>query len=446
MSVMTASDVMRTVREKSVKFIHLQFTDILGVVKGITIPDHELETALDTGVWFDGSSIQGFARIAESDMYLKPDPGTFRIIPWEAKEGAATARMICDVYTPSNEPFLGDPRGVLKRAVKKAEDMGFIFNTGPELEFFLLEFDEFGQPTLKPQDTGGYFDYSTDQAVDVRKDMVAALEALGIHPEASHHEVATGQHEIDFKYADAVTTADNAVTFKYVLKAVAKAHNLHATFMPKPIFGINGSGMHTHQSLAYKDTGKNAFADPDDEFGLSTLAKQYIAGQLKHARGLSAIVAPLVNSYKRLVPGYEAPVYLSWARINRSALIRVPRISQIEATRLELRFPDPSCNPYLAFAAMLMAGLDGIENGLTPPDALEENLYELDDERRAQKQVKTLPGSLKEALDCLAEDKVVQDALGPHIYERFMSAKTQEWDDYRIRVTGWEVDRYLATY
>lgn len=446
MSVMTASDVISAVREHKVKFIHLQFTDILGVVKGITIPDHGLETALDTGVWFDGSSIQGFARIAESDMYLKPDPATFRIIPWEAKEGAATARMICDVYTPSNEPFLGDPRGVLKRAVKKAEDMGFIFNTGPELEFFLFEFDESGRPILKPQDTGGYFDYSTDQAVDVRKDMVAALEALGIHPEASHHEVATGQHEIDFKYADAITSADNAVTFKYVLKAVAKAHNLHATFMPKPLHGINGSGMHTHQSLVDIKTGKNIFADPDDEFGLSTIAKQYIAGQLKHARGLSAVVAPLVNSYKRLVPGYEAPVYLSWARINRSALIRVPRISQIEATRLELRFPDPSCNPYLAFASMLMAGLDGIEHSLTPPDALEENLYELDDERRAQKQVKTLPGSLKEALDCLSEDKVVQDALGPHIYERFMSAKTQEWDDYRIRVTGWEVDRYLATY
>jgi glutamine synthetase len=446
MSEMTAQDVLRAVREQMVKFIHLQFTDIVGIVKGITIPSHELETALDTGVWFDGSSVQGFARIAESDMYLMPDPGTFQVIPWEAKEGAATARMICDVYTPSREPFIGDPRGALKRAVKKAEEMGFGFNTGPELEFFLFKFDENGMPTLNPHDQGGYFDYSTDQAVSVRKDMVAALEALGIRPEASHHEVATGQHEIDFKYADAITTADNAITFKYVLKAVAKFHNLYATFMPKPIYGINGSGMHTHQSLYDLETGKNIFADPSDEFGLSTIAKQYIAGQLAHARGLSAVVAPLVNSYKRLVPGYEAPVYLSWARINRSALIRVPRVSQIEATRLELRFPDPSCNPYLAFAAMLTAGLDGIEKGMEAPAALEENLYELDDERRAQRQIKTLPGSLREALDCLAEDKVVQDALGSHIYERFMSAKKQEWDDYRVHVSEWEVDRYLAIY
>ncbi|MFN2283051.1 MAG: type I glutamate--ammonia ligase [Anaerolineae bacterium] len=446
MSVTTAEDVLRMVREHMVKFIHLQFTDIVGIVKGITIPSHELEVALDKGVWFDGSSIQGFARIAESDMYLMPDPGTFQIIPWEAKEGAGTARMICDIYTPTGKPFLGDPRGILKRAVKKAEEMGFGFNTGPELEFFLFHYDELGRPSLTPHDQGGYFDYSTDLAVNVRKDMVAALEALGIKPEASHHEVATGQHEIDFKYADAVSTADNAITFKYVLKAVAKFHNLYATFMPKPMFGVNGSGMHTHQSLVDLKTGKNAFADPNDEFGLSTVAKQYIAGQLAHARGFCAIVAPLVNSYKRLVPGYEAPVYLSWARINRSALIRVPRVSQIEATRLELRCPDPSCNPYLAFAAILMAGLDGIEKGMTPPDALEENLYELDEERRIQRQVKMLPGSLSEALDCLAEDKVIQDALGSHICERFISAKKQEWDDYRIRVTEWEVDRYLPTY
>ncbi|MFN2283054.1 MAG: type I glutamate--ammonia ligase [Anaerolineae bacterium] len=446
MSKMTAQDVLQTVKEQMVKFIHLQFTDIVGIVKGITIPSHELEVALDKGVWFDGSSVQGFARIAESDMYLMPDPTTFQIIPWEAKEGAGTARMICDVYTPAGKPFPGDPRGVLKRAVKKAEEMGFGFNTGPELEFFLFHYDAAGRPTLNPQDQGGYFDYSTDLALDVRKDMVAALEALGIRPEASHHEVATGQHEIDFKYADAVSTADNAITFKYVLKAVAKFHNLYATFMPKPVFGINGSGMHTHQSLVDLKTGQNAFADPNDEFGLSTVAKQYIAGQLAHARGFCAIVAPLVNSYKRLVPGYEAPVYLSWARINRSALIRVPRVSQIEATRIELRCPDPSCNPYLAFAAVLMAGLDGIEKGMTPPDALEENLYELDEERRIQRQVKTLPGSLSEALDCLSEDKVIQDALGPHIYERFISAKKQEWDDYRIRVTEWEVDRYLPIY
>lgn len=446
MSEPTAESILRTVRDQMVKFVHLQFTDVVGVVKGVTIPSHELETALAEGVWFDGSSIQGFARIAESDMYLKPDPATFRVIPWEAKEGAGTARIICDVYTPAGEPFPGDPRQVLKSAVAEAEEMGFTYNTGPELEFFLLQYDDAGLPSLIPQDGGGYFDYSTDQAVGVRKDIVAALEAVGIMPEASHHEVAAGQHEIDFRYADAVSTADNAITFRYVLKAVAKFHKLYATFMPKPIAGINGSGMHTHQSLVYSDSGKNAFADPDDEFGLSTVARQYIAGQLAHARGLCAVVAPLVNSYKRLVPGYEAPVYVSWARINRSSLIRVPRVSNIEATRLELRCPDPSCNPYLAFAVMLAAGLDGIRNEMTPPDALEENLYDLDDVRRAEQQVATLPGSLKEALACLAEDEVIRDALGPHVFEHFIDAKLQEWDDYRIQVTPWEVDRYLATY
>ncbi|MFP3895719.1 MAG: type I glutamate--ammonia ligase [Anaerolineales bacterium] len=439
-------DILRTAKEERVKFVHLQFTDVMGVVKGITIPDHELETALTKGVWFDGSSIQGFARIAESDMYLMPDPDTFKIIPWEAKEGASTARMICDLYTPEGEPFAGDPRGVLKRAVARAEEMGLTYNCGPELEFFLFEQDEEGNPVLKPHDQGGYFDYSNDRAVGVRKDMVAALEALGITAEASHHEVAPGQHEIDFRYADAVTAADNAVTFKYVLKAVARMANVYATFMPKPIARINGSGMHTHQSLMCDDSGANAFADPDDEFGLSIMAKQFVAGQLAHARGLCAVIAPLVNSYKRLVPGYEAPVYISWARINRSALIRVPRTSDIESTRLELRCPDPSCNPYLAFAAMLAAGLDGIERELTPPEALEENLYEMDEQRRMERHVDTLPGSLKEALECLEEDKVIQEALGAHIYEQFRDAKRQEWDQYRIEVTPWELDRYLPTY
>jgi glutamine synthetase len=324
--------------------------------------------------------------------------------------------------------------------------MGFLYNTGPELEFFLFERGEDGRPILAPHDQGGYFDYSTDLAVGVRKDMVAALEALGISPEASHHEVATGQHEIDFQYADAVKTADNAVTFKYVLKAVARFHDIYATFMPKPVARINGSGMHTHQSLVYTESGKNAFNDPDDEFGLSTVARQFIAGQLAHAKGLCAIVAPLVNSYKRLVPGYEAPVYISWARINRSALIRVPKVINPEATRLELRCPDPSCNPYLAFAGMLAAGLDGIENEMTPSDALEENLYELDSERLLERQVQTLPGSLGEALECLAEDAVIQGALGDHVYEQFVEAKTQEWDDYRIEVSGWEIARYLPTY
>jgi len=443
MTARTANEVLKATKRKQVKFIHLQFTDVIGVVKGITIPDNQLEVALKEGIWFDGSSIQGFARIAESDMYLMPDPATFRVIPWESTEEAATARIICDVYTPAGDPFPGDPRGVLKRAVEKAASMGFLYNTGPELEFFLFHQDESGAPALLPHDKGGYFDYSTDQAISVRKEMVSALQALGISVEASHHEVSMGQHEIDFQYADAVTSADNAITFKYVLKAIAKKHGLHATFMPKPIVGINGSGMHVHQSLMDKESGENAFADPEDEFGLSPVAKQYIAGQLAHAHGLCAVVAPLVNSYKRLVPGYEAPVYISWARINRSALIRVPRTNDIQATRLELRCPDPSCNPYLAFSTMLHAGLDGIENELTPPEAFEENLYDLNEARRRARRVDTLPGSLREALSCLAEDKVIQNALGQHIYERFVRAKMQEWNDYRIQVSPWEIERYL---
>jgi len=446
MAKMTAKDVLRVAREQEVKFFHLQFTDVVGIVKGITIPDNQLEVALDKGIWFDGSSIQGFARIAESDMYLMPDPSTFKIIPWESEEEAATARIICDVHTPTGEPFPGDPRHVLKRALKEAEEMGFTYNTGPELEFFLFHLDGNGNPALRPHDKGGYFDYSTDLAISIRKQMMSALQALGIVVEAGHHEVATGQHEIDFQYADALTAADNAITFKYVLKAIAKQRGLYATFMPKPISGISGSGMHVHQSLVYKDSGKNAFADPEDEFGLSPKAKQFTAGQLYHARSLCVVVAPLVNSYQRLVPGYEAPVYVSWARINRSALIRVPKVNDIEATRLELRCPDPSCNPYLAFAAMLKAGLDGIKKKMAPIEALEENLYDLDEARRQARHVEMLPGSLKEALDCLAEDKVIQDALGPHVYERFVRAKTQEWNEYRIQVSSWEVERYLPIY
>ncbi len=446
MQSMTAQDVLKAAKENKVKFLHLQFTDVVGIVKGITIPDGQLEMALDKGVWFDGSSVQGFARIAESDMYLMPDPSTFRIIPWESMNGTTTARMICDVHTPTGEPFPGDPRGVLKRALKRVDKMGFVYNTGPELEFFLFHIDGNGSPALVPHDKGGYFDYSTDLAIDVRKEMVAALQALGIVVEASHHEVGTGQHEIDFQYADALTAADNAITFKYVLKAVAKRFNLHATFMPKPIAGIAGSGMHVHQSLVDKDSGENVFANSEDELGLSPLAKQFIAGQLDHALSICPVIAPLVNSYKRLVPGYEAPVYVSWARTNRSALIRVPRISDIESTRLELRCPDPSCNPYLAFAVILSAGLDGIEKEMVPPDPMEENLYDLGEARRRAEGVGMLPGSLREALDYLAEDQVIQDALGAHVYDRFVRAKVQEWDDYRIHVSPWELERYLTIY
>ncbi len=443
---MTAQDVLREAHDRQVEFIHLQFTDIVGIVKGITIPINQLEVALGQGIWFDGSSIQGFARIAESDMYLVPDPQTFCVIPWESSDGPATARLICDVYTPAGEPFAGDPRGVLKRALAAARRLGYIYNCGPELEFFLFRNGNNGVPVCVPQDEAGYFDYSTDEAISVRKGMIAGLQAFGITVEAGHHESAPGQHEIDFKYADALTAADNAITFKYVLKAVAKRHDLHATFMPKPIYGIAGSGMHTHQSLCDAATGANLFADGDDQFGLSPLARHYIAGQLEHARGMCAVLAPLVNSYKRLVPGYEAPVYVSWARVNRSALIRVPRFSRPEATRIELRCPDPSCNPYLAFAAMLMAGLDGVERGLVPPAPAEEDLYSLGEEERRQRHLQTLPGTLEEALAVLAQDTVVRQALGEHVCGQFLEAKKQEWDEYRTQVTQWEVERYLRMY
>ncbi|MDH7485217.1 MAG: glutamine synthetase family protein [Anaerolineae bacterium] len=433
------------IREANVQFINLQFSDIVGIVKQVTIPARQWPQAVQHGIWFDGSSVEGFARIAESDMFLKPDLSTFAVIPWE-RENLVTARVICDVYTPQGEPFQGDPRHVLKRALAAAEELGYVYNTGPELEFFLFRRDENGLPRPKPHDHAGYFDVSTDLAHDVRRQMVEALQALGIAVEASHHEVAIGQHEIDFHYGPALQAADNAVTFRIVLKAIAQRNGLFASFMPKPIAGINGSGMHTHQSLMRVDTGENAFYDGDDAYGLSQLARQFIAGQLAHARGMAAVIAPLVNSYKRLVPGYEAPVYISWARINRSALIRVPQISPgcPEATRLELRCPDPSCNPYLAFAVMLHAGLDGIRRGLVPPDPAEEDLYHVDEAGRSA--LATLPGSLGEALEELKRDEVVQAALGPHVYHRYLLAKTQEWDEYRLSVSQWELDRYLPIY
>jgi glutamine synthetase len=440
-------DVLARAESQAVRFVNLQFTDVVGLVKSVTIPIHQFEDSIDHGKWFDGSSIEGFARIAESDMYLDPDLATFAVIPWE-RGPDTTAKVICDVYTPEGEPFPGDPRQVLRRALREAEALGYRFNTGPELEFFLLQLAPDGTVSLSPHDEGGYFDLSTDLASQVRKEMVNALEALGITVETSHHEVASGQHEIDFQYDDALRTADNAVTFRYTLKAVARKFGLHATFMPKPIYGINGSGMHTHMSLADAGTGRNLFADPNDEYGLSDLAKRFAAGVLEHARGMSAILAPLVNSYKRLVPGYEAPVYVSWARVNRSALIRVPKISagKPQSARIELRCPDPSCNPYLAFAVMLRAGLDGVRRNLTVPSPVEENLYEFDAAMLARHNVQMLPGSLREALDELERDELVRDTLGPHVYERFMEAKRQEWEDYRLRVSSWEIDRYLEIF
>jgi glutamine synthetase len=388
-------------------------------------------------------------------MYLDPDLETFGIIPWERGEDGATAKVICNVYTPDGEPFAGDPRGVLRRQLKRAEAMGLRYMTGPELEFFMLrrtvadgvEQEANGTPNVEPlpHDQAGYFDLTTDEAANVRKEMVEALEELGIVVEASHHEVAIGQHEIDFRYDDAMRTADNAVTFRTTLKAIAQRHGLYATFMPKPFHGINGNGMHTHQSLWSLDGKTNLFYDANDEYQLSAMARSFMAGLLAHARGMIAVLAPLVNSYKRLVPGYEAPVYISWARVNRSALIRVPQITPAKpkSARIELRFPDPSANPYLAFAVMLKAGLDGIKRDLplTPP--FEENLYHVTEERRRQSGIGMLPGSLIEAVQDLERDSVIQEALGEHVFERFVEAKTEEWDAYRLQVTPWELERYL---
>ena len=436
--------VDQIIRAANVEFINLQFTDIMGIVKTVGVPAGMWPDVLDHGMWFDGSSIEGFARIAESDMLLHPDLETFAVSPWDTD--VPTARVICNVHMPNGEPFEGDPRRVLKRALAVAEEKGYEYDTGPELEFFLFKPHADGSLLpLAPHDRAGYFDVSTDLAHSVRRQMVKALAAFGITVEALHHEVAIGQHEIDFKFDHALRTADHAVTLRVALKAVAQRNGLYATFMPKPIAGINGSGMHTHQSL-WRD-GRNAFADAGDEYGLSALARKFIAGQLAHARGMSAIIAPLVNSYKRLVPGYEAPVYLSWARTNRSALIRIPKVSPgrvATASRIELRCPDPSANPYLAFAAMLMAGLDGIERDLQAPPATEEDLYHLDATTRAE--MIAMPGSLGEALEELKKDDLMRRTLGDLLFDRYVEAKKQSWDEYRIYVSQWELEKYLPIY
>ena len=439
-----AQKVLSQAESSRVRFVDLHFTDVVGIVKSVTIPIAQFPAAIEHGKWFDGSSIEGFARIAESDMFLIPDLSTYSVVPTSDAKADVTARVICWVYNPTGELFPGDPRAVLMRVMREALDLGYTYKCGPELEFFLFRRDEGGKILALPHDQAGYFDLSTDLAYSVRKEMVNDLEAMGIQVETSHHEVAAGQHEIDFEYTDAISAADYAVTFKWILKAVAQRNGLYATFMPKPLFGINGSGMHVHQSF-FDAQGNNAFSDPKDEYGLSQVARYFIAGQLAHARGMSAVLAPLVNSYKRLVPGYEAPVYVSWARTNRSALVRVPRINpdRPKATRLELRCPDPSCNPYLAFAVMLKAGLDGVKRKLTVPEAVEENLYAFDESELAKRQIRTLPGSLGEAIDELKRDELVQEALGPHVYERFVEAKTIEWNEYRTYVSPWELERYL---
>ncbi len=444
---MKAEDVIRQVHEDGVKFLSLQFTDLFGQVKSVDIPAHRLPEALDQGVWFDGSSIEGFARIQESDMLLQPDPATYRVLPWSAPE-RRRARLFCDVYTPDGQPFWGDPRCILKRVLERARDLGYRYNVGPEVEFFLLKNNGESSVHPAPHDVGGYFDFSpSDEAQRVRSAIVLALEGMGLEVEMAHHEVAVGQHEVDFRYADALTTAENVITFKYTVRAVAADHNLLATFMPKPFYGINGSGMHTHQSL-FSEAGENLFHDPEDECGLSPLAYRFMAGQLAHARALAAIVSPTVNSYKRLVPGYEAPVYICWAQINRSALIRIPRLSpgNEQATRVELRFPDPSCNPYLAFAVMLAAGLDGIERSLTPPPAVNNvDVYHLSASASEARGIGVLPGTLEEALQELEADEVLRETLGEAFLETYLRVKREEWNDYRMRVTSWELERYLET-
>lgn len=442
---MDKKEILERVKEDDVKFISFQFSDVTGRVKSVDAPVEQLESALEDGIWFDGSSVQGFARIQESDMHLRVDEDTYAVLPWTPEE-FRRARFFCDIMTPDDEPFVGDPRGMLKRMLAELKKRGWVFNCGPEPEFFLFKSNGGMRPV--PHDVGGYFDFSSDdEAAQVRTELMYALNSMGLEVEVGHHEVALGQHEIDFRFADALRTADNVLTLKYTVKAIAAQHGLVASFMPKPIFGINGSGMHTHQSL-FDEKGNNLFFDEKDEFHFSETAYAFIAGQLKHARALAALVAPTVNSYKRLVPGYEAPVYVGWAQINRSALIRIPRynLGQNKAMRAELRCPDPSCNPYLAFAGMLAAALDGIDNKLKPPKPLNNvNIYHLSEDERRAKGIEELPASLTEALSELGKDDVLKDALGPEIYTAFLRAKMEEWEDFRIQVTDWEVSQYLES-
>ncbi len=432
--------VLKTANEHDVKFIRLWFTDILGFLKSFAITVEELERALEEGMGFDGSSIEGFARIDESDMVALPDPDTFQLIPWHPQEHHAVARIFCDILMPGGEPFKGDPRNVLKRNLKRAADMGYTFYVGPELEYFYFR-DSQG---TEPLDQGGYFDLTPrDAATDMRRETVLTLEEMGIGIEYSHHEGAASQHEIDMRYTDALTMADNVMTYRLVVKEVALRYGVYATFMPKPVFGINGSGMHVHQSLFKGD--RNAFFDKDDEYHLSKVGKCYIAGLLKHAPEITAVTNQWVNSYKRLVPGYEAPVYLSWARRNRSDLIRVPeyRPGREKSTRIEFRSPDPACNPYLVFSVMLAAGLEGIEKGYEVPPPVEENVYEMTEEERTRRGIGALPGSLLEATLLTEKSGVVRKALGNHVFDAFIKNKKIEWDQYRTQVTDYELNRYL---
>lgn len=440
----TKEDIIRLAKEENVRYIRLQFTDLLGIIKNVEVPVSQLDKVLNNKMMFDGSSIEGFVRIEESDMYLYPDLNTWLVFPWETENGKV-ARLICDIYMPDGTPFAGDPRGILKKVLAEAKEMGFsTMNVGPEPEFFLFKLDENGNPTMEVNDKGGYFDLApVDLGENCRREIVLTLESMGFEIEASHHEVAIGQHEIDFKYADAVTAADNIMTFKLVVKTVARKYGLHATFMPKPIQGINGSGMHCHMSL-FKEN-ENAFFDEKDELGLSSTARQFMAGILSHARGFAAITNPTVNSYKRLVPGYEAPCYVAWSAKNRSPLIRIPA-SRGLSTRIEVRNPDPSSNPYLALAVMLKAGLDGIKKNMQVQDPVNRNIYVMNDAEREKAGIPSLPSSLKEAIDELLSDSVISSALGGHALTHFVEAKLIEWDMFRTSVHEWEREQYLTLY
>ncbi|MBU0674052.1 MAG: type I glutamate--ammonia ligase [Proteobacteria bacterium] len=442
---MTKTQIMKIIKDENIHFFRLQFVDINGFMKNVAIPRSQITKALDGKMMFDGSSIDGFARIHESDMYLVPDYNTFTILPWRNKEGVAAARIICDIHKSDGSPYQGCPRVNLKRVLAEAKKTGYVMNVGTEAEFFLFNLDDRGLPTTDTNDAAGYFSVDPeDTGINCRREIIETLERMGFEIEASHHEVARGQHEVNFKYADALTCADNTVTFKWVVKTIAKKHGLHATFMPKPIFGINGSGMHTNQSL-FDQNGNNAFFDPEGPLQLSPIAYQYIAGITRHAREFAAVTNPLVNSYKRLVPGYEAPVYVAWSGSNRSALIRIPA-SRGVGTRVEVRCPDPSCNPYLAFAMMLNAGLAGIKDKLVPPPAVNANIFEMSANRMKRAKIQNMPGSLLEAMGELRKSPLAKETLGEHIFEKYLLVKEKEWDDFRTAVTDWERKAYLNIY
>ena len=442
---MTRDEIMHIIKEKNVNFFRLQFVDIFGFLKNIALPLSQIEKALDGKIMFDGSSIEGFVRINESDMYLKPDYDTFVVMPWREKDGSNAARIICDVYKPDGTPFVGCPRNNLKRVLAEAKKLGYTMNVGTEAEFFLFRRDAEGRATTITDDVTGYFDVEPDDSgIDCRRKIIKTLEAMGFEIEASHHEVAEGQHEINFKYADALTAADNTVTFKWVVRSIAAEFGLHATFMPKPVFGINGSGMHTNQSLFNLD-GTNAFYDEKGPLELSPVAYKYIAGIMKNAKGFCAVTNPLVNSYKRLVAGYEAPVYVAWSASNRSALVRIPA-SRGMGTRTEVRCPDPTCNPYLAFAMMLGAGLDGIKNDLPVPDAVNADIFEMTAAEKKEAGIASLPANLYEAVQELKASPIAQESLGPHILEKYIEGKEKEWDSFRIAITDWEHNTYLSRY